>query len=185
MQHPLHSNWSKRGQWGGWEETGQMSSGSGLIFCFSCHSPYSFTMRKCRPSSLLRMTALPSHWRMSMARFGMRIMRWCVSRAWPGLSRGKRAGQGQGLAWYQVSDFLVLTKPFLYSLQISIFVNPSDAPQSVQKELKSEKEKLVKVMQTQDQLCVHIQTHLFFPHYYAPSPLQIQSHWTPWGNDKG
>lgn len=62
----------------------------------------------------------------------------------------------------------MLTQPLLYFLQISIFVNPSDAPQSMQKELKLEKEKLVKVMQIQEQLCVHIQTHLFFSHLLHP-----------------
>lgn len=92
MQCPLHSSRSKRRQWGGWETTGQMSSGSGLMFCFSCRSPYSFTTRKCRPISSLNMPALPSHWRKSMARFGMTIMRRCVSKAWPTLARNKRTG---------------------------------------------------------------------------------------------
>lgn len=99
MQCSLHSSWSKRGQCGEWEERGQMSRGPGLIFCFSCHFLYSFTMRKCRPSSSLRMPALPLRWRMSRARFGMRKMRRCVSRAWPSVGRGQRTGQGQSIAW--------------------------------------------------------------------------------------
>lgn len=49
-----------------------------------------------------------------------------------------------------VSDFLVLTQPLLDSLQISIFIYPSDTPRSVQKELKSVKVEETKVMQTQD-----------------------------------
>lgn len=61
----------------------------------------------------------------------------------------------------------MLTQSLLYSLQISIFVIPSNAPQAVQKELKSEKEDQIKVMQTPDQLCIHIQTHFFSP-YIAP-----------------
>ena len=44
--------------------------------------------------------------------------------------------------------FLELTQPFLCSLQISIFVEPCDAPQSVQKTLTSEKLEQIKVMQT-------------------------------------
>ena len=59
--------------------------------------------------------------------------------------------------------FLELTQPFLCSLQISIFVEPCDAPQSVQKTLTCEKLEKIKVMQTQHKLCPHSQTHLFPP----------------------
>uniref|UniRef100_A0A671DK54 Nuclear RNA export factor 3 n=1 Tax=Rhinolophus ferrumequinum TaxID=59479 RepID=A0A671DK54_RHIFE len=52
--------------------------------------------------------------------------------------------------------------------KISVIINRSDAPHSVQKELKSEKAEMIKVMQTQDKLCIHIQTHLFFPHLLPP-----------------
>uniref|UniRef100_A0AAA9TWR9 NTF2 domain-containing protein n=1 Tax=Bos taurus TaxID=9913 RepID=A0AAA9TWR9_BOVIN len=45
--------------------------------------------------------------------------------------------------------------------KISIFVEPCDAPQSVQKTLTSEKLEQIKVMQTQHKLCPHSQTHLF------------------------
>lgn len=83
-------------------------------------------------------------------------------------SQGQEEGQGQGLAWSQGSDFLVLTQPLLCFLQIPIIVNPSDAPQSVQKELKSEKEEQIKVMQTQDKLYIYIQTHLFFSNLFSP-----------------
>ena len=87
----------------------------------------------------------------------MRIMKRCVSRADKG-QEGRRA------AWsclIPCTDFLELTQPFLCSIQISIFVEPCDAPQSVQKTLTSEKLEQIKVMQTQHKLCPHSQTHLF------------------------
>ena len=159
----------KRGSW-----QAQMRKASGLILCFSCHSPYSFTMRKCRPSSSLRMPTLPSHWRMSMARFTMRLMKVCVSRAWAGLAGDKRAGQGHGFVWSQGSDFLELTQPLLCSQQISIFVDPCDALHSVLKELRSEKVEQIKVTQTQHNLCTHSQTHLL-----PPITTSDSEPWTP------
>lgn len=35
-----------------WGRLWAQRNGTGLVFCFCCHSPYSFTMRKCRPNSL-------------------------------------------------------------------------------------------------------------------------------------
>lgn len=46
------------------------------------------------------------------------------------------------------------------SVQISVFVDPCDAPHSVQKELRSAKVEQMKVRQSQHKLCTQSQTHL-------------------------
>ncbi|XP_064134531.1 nuclear RNA export factor 3-like [Loxodonta africana] len=57
--------------------------------------------------------------------------------------------------------------------RISIFVRPFTVPYSEQKELKSTKVKLIKVMQTQD-MCAHTQTHCFFLHQFPPPPPGVR-----------
>ncbi|XP_070357873.1 nuclear RNA export factor 3-like [Equus asinus] len=60
--------------------------------------------------------------------------------------------------------------------RISIFVSPSDAPCSVQKELKSEKVKQIKLVQTQTSCALTCRPTSSTPAYYLPSPPQTQSH---------
>lgn len=69
----------------------------------------------------------------------------CQGRDWDQL--GAR-GQDRGKVLCRISWYL--TQPLLCSLQISIFIYPSDAPHSVHKELKSEKVEQTKLMQIQE-----------------------------------
>lgn len=90
-----------------------------LFYPFLC----SFTMIKCKPTSLSRMLVLLLHWRVSVGRSVMWIMKGYAPRVWIGLVKEKRARQWKGVDWLRRCFILRCRVSGSYSVP---FVFPAD-----------------------------------------------------------